>query len=105
MVQYDETFGCYIQTINTSSLIASSAPYTVEFTFNKDHYDDSQVKELQFYVNKRLTLISGSSINKELYPVIYVQDSMIFNFTYTDKDFATNILDLDSQSYTITKTP
>ena len=102
-VQYDENLECYIQTINTSLLYAKNIPFTVEFTFNKDHYE-SQIKEFDLVVLDRLTLMSGSSINLVSYPNIYIKDAVNFTFSYTDAvSPGTELTNLDIQSYTLTK--
>ena len=101
-VQYDNNLGVYMQTVNTSLLYARSIPFTIEFTFNKDQYE-TQTKELDFVVKDRLTLISGSSMNLDIYPTIYVQDEVLYPFSYTDALFPSNITDLETQSYIITK--
>jgi hypothetical protein len=100
-VQYYENLGIYQQTINTS--LINTGDYTIRFTVTKDHYISDTTKDLKLEVQERLTLISGSSVNLDLYPSIYVQDSLNFTFLYTDELFAANIINLDTQSYTISQ--
>ncbi|MFX0133710.1 MAG: DUF2341 domain-containing protein [Candidatus Hodarchaeota archaeon] len=101
-VQYDQNLALYSQNINTSLLFARYEPYTIKFRVTKDSYNPAE-KQLTLKVLERLTLISGSSSNLDLYPVIYVQDELIFAFSYTDQQYLTNIIDLETQRYTMTK--
>lgn len=101
-VQFDQNLGLYSQNINTSLLFARYELYTIKFTLTKDNYNFA-IKELNLKVLERLTLISGSSNHLDFYPVIYVQDELIYTFSFTDEQYLTNIIDLKTQSYSITK--
>ncbi len=100
-VQYYENLGFYQQTINTS--LINAGDYTIRFEVIKEHYISDISKDLEIEVQERLTLISDSSINVDLYPVIYVQDELNFTFSYIDEQYLTNIIDLETQSYSMTE--
>ncbi len=97
---YTDASGIYfVQTIDTS--LINAGEYTVEFTVSKDHYN-SDTKELDIKVMKRLTLINGVSTDIQLYRSIYVQDAVNYTFSYNDAVLTTDILNLDIQEYRIT---
>ncbi len=100
IVQYVEELEHYQQIIDTSLLNAGE--YTTRFSVTKEHYGTATL-DLNLKVQERLTLISGSSINIEGYPIIYVQDTTNFTFIYTDALNPSNVTSLDTQSYTVSK--
>ncbi|MFX1442741.1 MAG: LamG domain-containing protein [Promethearchaeota archaeon] len=103
-VPYIESLDCYQIVIDTDSLNALRIPYDVVFTFSKNNYEPG-TKTLDLFVDERLTLIDGSSINQALYPSIYIKDAINFTFSYTDAEYPTiPLLDLDTQSYDMTIT-
>jgi hypothetical protein len=102
-VQYCEDLRCYIQMINTSLLDANIySPYAIRFTYSKENYVSNTI-DLDLRVLERLTSLGYSGINSTGFNIItssfYVEDSMIYNFSFIDSIYGTNIQDLNSQNY------
>ncbi|MFW9949874.1 MAG: LamG domain-containing protein, partial [Candidatus Thorarchaeota archaeon] len=96
IVPYDSNLGCYLQTIDCSLIDADD--YTIRFTVEKEHYI-STIKDLQFTVLNRLTLINGSSDFFRTYQTIYVKDAMNLTFSYIDALSGFDISNLNTFSY------
>ncbi|MFX0041492.1 MAG: hypothetical protein ACFE8L_01150, partial [Candidatus Hodarchaeota archaeon] len=97
-VQYYETVGYYLQTIDTSLLDANPIGYNVNFTIFKGHYS-SATKILVLNVLSRLTLLNGSSGFFRKIENIFIKDAVNFTFLYTDAWLGNKITDLTSQNY------
>jgi len=95
-VGYYSDLGSYLQTIDTSLIDAGH--YTIIFELKKENYLTT-LKDLDFIVMNRLTLINGESkIFRDL-QFIYVEDSLNFTFLYTDALTGARITDLTTEYY------
>ncbi|MFW9821167.1 MAG: hypothetical protein ACFFE5_16300, partial [Candidatus Thorarchaeota archaeon] len=95
-VGYYSDLGSYFQTMDTSLIDAGY--YTIIFELKKENYQ-SVLKELDFIVMNRLTLINGESkIYRDL-QFIYVGDSLNFTFVYSDALTGARITDLTTEYY------
>jgi len=95
-VQYYTDSDYYLQTINTS--LINAREYTVRFTVSKSNCI-SAIKDLDLTVLNRLTSINGSTEFYKESSNIYVKDSVIYTFSYTDTVRGTKITDLKSKDY------
>jgi len=95
-VEYYPDLRYYLQTIDTSFIDAGY--YTVRFEINNENYNLA-VKDLDFFVMKRLTFVNGEATIAKLVEFMYVKDSINFTFLYTDALTGVRITDLKTQNY------
>ncbi|MHA1884511.1 MAG: LamG-like jellyroll fold domain-containing protein, partial [Promethearchaeota archaeon] len=95
-VGYYSDLEYYLQSIDTS--LIDSDHYTIRFSVNKENYN-SGIKDLDFIVMNRLTLINGESTIAKVIEFMYVRDDINFTFLYTDAFTGARITDLKTQYY------
>ncbi|MFW9820933.1 MAG: hypothetical protein ACFFE5_15100, partial [Candidatus Thorarchaeota archaeon] len=85
-----------LQTIDTTPIDADR--YTLRLEVIKENYNPA-IKDLDFIVMKRLTLINGESTISKSIEVMYIKDAINFTFLYTDTLTGAKIIDLKTQYY------
>ncbi|MHA2393803.1 MAG: DUF2341 domain-containing protein [Promethearchaeota archaeon] len=96
IVNYYPDLRYYLQAIDTSLIDADH--YTIRFYGINENYNPA-LKDLDFIVLNRLTLINGESTISKIIEFMYVRDSINFTFLYTDVLTGARIADLTTQSY------
>jgi hypothetical protein len=95
-VEYYPDLRYYWEAIDTS--LIDSDHYTIQFSVNKESYI-SAIKNLDFIIKNRLTLINGESTIAKVIESMYVRDYINFTFLYTDTLTSARITDLTTQNY------